>query len=91
MYVTELEEFHSWLIDQKINGHWDKFSKYLDNRIGMEKELVMTLLGSVSRENLEAINALIEQRAVINVLEEMRELPLMSAIDIAQTIGMKTD
>jgi len=89
LYITEFEEFYSWLIEQKANGQWLKFSTFLDNRIGIEREMIMTLLGSLSRDDPKSINALIEQKATINVLEEIRDLVHCDVKQLTAMVGVK--
>jgi len=91
MYVTDFEEFYSWLIEQKANGQWEKFSKFLENRIGVEKDTVMMHLASLSRENKAVINSLIESKAILTLLEEIKDLPSTDASDLAKMAGVPTD
>jgi len=89
MYRTEFEEFYSWLIEQKANGNWDRFSNYIDNRISNQREQIMLHLGSLSRENLEAVNSLMESRAIIELLEEIKQLPSTPVSEILAGIDVK--
>ena len=90
MYITDFEIFYSWLIEQKANGQWEKFSGYIENRIGVEKDTVMMHLASLTREDKTVINSLIECKAIIGLLEEMRDLPTTDVEQLTKMAGVQT-